>query len=55
MNTVVSSTASAARPGSASLDQILGAVKQAHALAGCRTCGLMSTFAEPARPSAATR
>jgi hypothetical protein len=55
MNTIVSSTAPAARSDSASLDQILGAVKQAHALAGCRTCGLMSTFADLGRPSAATR
>lgn len=55
MNSVVSSSASAVRAQSAALDEILGAVKQAHQLAGCRTCGIMSTFAEPTRQSTGAR
>jgi hypothetical protein len=49
MNTAVPSKSTA------SLDQVLGAVKQTHQLLGCRTCGLMSTFAEPVRASSAAR
>jgi len=49
MNTAVPSKSTA------SLDQVLGAVKQTHQLLGCRTCGLASMFAEAVKPSSGAR
>jgi hypothetical protein len=54
MTSAVSSAAPALQAQALDADKVLGAVKQAHTLAGCRTCGLMALFApvEPGKQSA---